>query len=123
MLSPAEFNPMDINPLRHVLGAQVDFAALRASDHPKLFIAATNVETGKVRVFRRPELTLDMVMASACLPTLFRAVEIDGVPYWDGGYMGNPVLFPFFTETDDRRHRPGPDQPDRTQGRAGHHDR
>ncbi len=55
---------------------------------------------GKVRVFQRPELTLDMVMASACLPTVFRAVEIDGVPYWDGGYMGNPVLFPFFTETE-----------------------
>jgi len=100
MLSPSEFNPLNINPLREVLDAQVDFAALRASDHLKLFIAATNVESGKVRVFRRPELTLDMVMASACLPTLFRAVEIDGVPYWDGGYMGNPVLFPFFTETE-----------------------
>jgi NTE family protein len=99
-LSPSEFNPLNINPLRDVLAEQVDFAALRASNHVKLFIAATNVETGKVRLFRRPELTLDMVMASACLPTLFRAVEIDGVPYWDGGYMGNPVLFPFFTETE-----------------------
>jgi NTE family protein len=100
MLSPSEFNPLDINPLRDVLTAQVDFAKLRASDHLKLFIAATNVETGKVRVFRRPELTLDMVMASACLPTVFRAVEVEGAPYWDGGYMGNPVLFPFFTETE-----------------------
>ena len=100
MLSPTEMNPLNINPLRNVLAAQVDFAALRASDHLKLFIAATNVETGKVRVFHRPELTIDMVMASACLPTIFRAVEIDGVPYWDGGYMGNPVLFPFFYETD-----------------------
>jgi NTE family protein len=100
MLSPAELNPLNINPLRDVLAAQVDFAALRASDHLKLFISATNVQSGKVRVFRRPELTLDMVMASACLPTLFRAVEIDGIPYWDGGYMGNPVLFPFFTETE-----------------------
>jgi NTE family protein len=100
MLSPAEMNPLNINPLRNVLSAQVDFAALRASDHLKLFIAATNVETGKVRVFHRPELTIDMVMASACLPTVFRAVEIDGVPYWDGGYMGNPVLFPFFYETE-----------------------
>jgi len=100
MLSPAEMNPLNINPLRNVLAGQVDFAALRASDHLKLFIAATNVETGKVRVFHRPELTIDMVMASACLPTIFRAVEIDGVPYWDGGYMGNPVLFPFFYETD-----------------------
>jgi len=100
MLSPTEMNPLNINPLRNVLSAQVDFAALRASDHLKLFIAATNVESGKVRVFHRPELTIDMVVASACLPTLFRAVTIDGVPYWDGGYMGNPVLFPFFYETE-----------------------
>jgi len=100
LFSPTEFNPLDINPLRDVLCDQVDFAALRDSDHLKLFVAATNVETGKVRVFRRPELTIDMLMASACLPTVFKAVEIDGVPYWDGGYMGNPVLFPFFTETD-----------------------
>ncbi|MGO9265226.1 MAG: patatin-like phospholipase family protein [Candidatus Binataceae bacterium] len=97
---PAEVNPLGINPLRDVLADLVDFKALRATDSLKLFIAATNVETGKVRVFRRPELTLDMVMASTCLPTIFRAVEIDGVPYWDGGYMGNPVLFPFFTETE-----------------------
>ncbi len=100
MLSPAEFNPLDINPLRDVVKKMVDFAALRASDHLKLFIAATNVETGKVRVFERAELTCEMLMASACLPTIFRAVEIDGVPYWDGGYMGNPVLFPFFYETE-----------------------
>jgi NTE family protein len=100
LMAPAELNPMDLNPLRNVLEAGVDFEALRASAGPKLFIAATSVETGKVRVFRREELTLDMVMASACLPTVFRAVEIDGKPYWDGGYMGNPVLFPFFYETD-----------------------
>jgi NTE family protein len=100
MFSPSEMNPLNINPLRDVLAKHIDFAALRASDHLKLFIAATNVETGKVRVFHRAELTGEMVLASACLPTVFRAVEIDGVPYWDGGYMGNPVLFPFFTETD-----------------------
>ncbi|MGO9943161.1 MAG: patatin-like phospholipase family protein, partial [Rhodoblastus sp.] len=100
MLSPTEMNPLNLNPLRNVLAAQVDFAALRASDHLKLFIAATNVESGKVRVFHRPELTIDMVVASACLPTVFRAVMIDGVPYWDGGFMGNPVLFPFFYETE-----------------------
>ena len=100
MFAPGEINPLGINPLRDVLENKIDFGALRATDHLKLFIAATNVETGKVRIFRRPELTLDMVMASACLPTVFKAVEIDGVPYWDGGYMGNPVLFPFFTETD-----------------------
>jgi len=100
MFSPMQFNPLNINPLRDVLSDQIDFAALRDSDHLKLFIAATNVESGKVRIFRRPELTIDMLMASACLPTVFKAVEIDGVPYWDGGYMGNPVLFPFFTETE-----------------------
>jgi len=100
LFAPAELNPMDINPLRQVLRDGVDFTKLRASAGPKLFIAATAVETGKVRVFHREELTLDMVMASACLPTVFRAVEIDGKPYWDGGYMGNPVLFPFFYETD-----------------------
>ncbi len=100
LFAPTEVNPLDFNPLRDVVANSVDFAALRASDDLKLFISATNVETGKARVFRRPELTLDMVMASACLPTIFRAVEIDGVPYWDGGFMGNPVLFPFFYETE-----------------------
>jgi NTE family protein len=100
MLSPTEMNPLNLNPLRGVLAAQVDFDALRACDGLKLFIAATNVESGKVRVFHRPELTIDMVLASACLPTVFRAVTIDGVPYWDGGFMGNPVLFPFFYETE-----------------------
>jgi NTE family protein len=98
--SPYDLNPLDINPLREVVGREIDFAAVRESEGPKLFIAATNVYTGKVRIFRRPELTIDMLMASACLPTIFKAVDIDGVPYWDGGYMGNPVLFPFFTETD-----------------------
>jgi NTE family protein len=98
--SPYDLNPLDINQLRDVVGREIDFQAVRESEGPKLFIAATNVYTGKVRIFRRPELTIDMLMASACLPTVFQAVEIDGVPYWDGGYMGNPVLFPFFTETD-----------------------
>jgi len=65
----------------------------------KLYISATNVESGKVKVFPREDLTADMVMASACLPTMFQAVEIDGVPYWDGGYMGNPALFPFHGQT------------------------
>ncbi|MEA2841596.1 MAG: hypothetical protein QOF41_2926 [Methylobacteriaceae bacterium] len=98
--SPYDLNPLDINQLRDVVGREIDFKAVRESYGPKLFIGATNVYTGKVRIFRRPELTIDMLMASACLPTVFKAVEIDGVPYWDGGYMGNPVLFPFFTETD-----------------------
>ena len=68
-----------------------------------LFISATNVQTGRVRIFPREKVTADAVMASACLPELFHAVEIDGVPYWDGGYLGNPVIFPFFgtTQTED----------------------
>jgi NTE family protein len=100
VLSPYESNPLDINPLRDVVLDHVDFKDVRACQELKLFIAATNVYTGKVRVFRKEEVDADVLMASACLPYLFRAVEIGGTPYWDGGYMGNPVLFPFFTETD-----------------------
>jgi predicted acylesterase/phospholipase RssA len=88
-----------VETLRDGVEAQIDFAAVRACESLQLFIAATNVHTGKVRVFERSELTVDMLMASAALPTIFKAVEIDGVPYWDGGYMGNPVLFPFFSGT------------------------
>jgi NTE family protein len=99
-LSPYEFNPLDINPLRDVIRKLIDFEALRATDDLKLFIAATNVRTGKGRIFRRPELTIDMLMASACLPTVFKAIEIDGEAYWDGGYMGNPALYPLYTETE-----------------------
>ena len=62
----------------------------------KVFVSATNVETGRVKVFKREELTADMVLASTCLPFMYQAVEVDGVPYWDGGYMGNPALFPFY---------------------------
>ena len=100
VLSPYDLNPLDINPLRDVVGEIVDFEHVRRCDAIKLFISATNVLNGKVRVFSDGEITLDSVMASACLPTLFKAVEIDGIPYWDGGYAGNPVLFPFFYETD-----------------------
>ena len=96
MVSPYEMNPFNLNPLRTLLEAQVDFERLRHCTRSKLFISATNVHTGRVRVFKTWEITSDVVMASACLPFLFQAVEIDDVPYWDGGYMGNPVLFPFF---------------------------
>jgi NTE family protein len=95
-VSPAEINPLDINPLEDVLTSQIDFERLRACDTVKLFISATNVETGKIRIFQREEITARHVMASACLPTLFRTVVIDGEPYWDGGYMGNPALYPLF---------------------------
>ena len=97
--SPYEFNPLDINPLRDLLEKMIDFKKVRACKQLELFVAATNVQTGKVAVFKRDELTADHVMASACLPFLFRAVEIGGASYWDGGYMGNPALFPLIYET------------------------
>ena len=94
--SPYETNPLNINPLRDLLDQLIDFEQVRACEQLKVYVSATNVETGRVKVFHRHELTADMVMASACLPLVFQAVEIAGVPYWDGGYMGNPALFPFF---------------------------
>jgi NTE family protein len=96
--SPYETNPLNINPLRDAIADLIDFERVRSCEGVHVFVTATNVWTGKVAVFRRPELTPDHVMASACLPTVFQAVEIDGQPYWDGGYMGNPALFPIFYE-------------------------
>lgn len=100
VLSPYDTNPLNLNPLRDVVEQQVDFGRVRANTDMKLFVSATNVWTGKARVFAQDELTTNVVMASACLPTIFQAVEIDGVPYWDGGFGGNPVLYPFFYATD-----------------------
>lgn len=100
MASPYQLNPFNMNPLHRLIEDVVDFERVRSCDQTKLFISATNVETGRVKVFDSKTLTADMVMASACLPMVFQAVEIDGVPYWDGGYMGNPALFPFHTQTD-----------------------
>ena len=97
--SPYDVNPLNINPLKDLIERFVDFAAVRACPDLQIFISATNVQTGRVRIFPRDKITADAVMASACLPLLFRAVEIDGVPYWDGGYLGNPVIFPFFRTT------------------------
>jgi len=96
---PTHFNPFDINPLRDIVAEVVDFDRVRAVDGPGLFVSVTNVHTGQLREFRRPEVTLDVVMASACLPMLFRAVTIDGEAYWDGGYMGNPSLLPLIAES------------------------
>jgi NTE family protein len=98
--SPYDFNPLNINPLKDLIERFVDFDALRSSSRLKLFISATNVFTGRLRVFPCDKITAEVVMASACLPMVFQAVEIDGVPYWDGGYMGNPAIFPFFRTTD-----------------------
>ena len=95
LFSPYDFNPLNHNPVRKVLEESVDFAALRDSDCPiKLFLSATNVRTGKVKVFERREIDLQRVLASSCVPFLFQAVEIEGEHYWDGGYMGNPAIFP-----------------------------
>ncbi len=100
--SPYDFNPLNLNPLRDLLVELVDFDKVRKSKL-KLFISATNVETGRAEVWEKGELTADHVMASACLPWLFQAVEINGVPYWDGGFTGNPALWPLFEQctTDD----------------------
>src|SRR6202049_4661276 len=101
--SPYEFNPLNINPLKNLVERFVDFDALRACGGLKLFVSATNVFTGRLRIFPREKITAEVIMASSCLPMVFQAVEIDGIPYWDGGYMGNPAIFPFFrtTDTDD----------------------
>ncbi len=99
-MSPYDLNPLNINPLHDLIERFVDFDAVRASKEVSLFIAATNVHTGRLRIFPHDKITADVIMASACLPFLFRAVEIDGIPYWDGGYMANPAIFPFFRETE-----------------------
>ena len=88
VLSPYQFNPLDINPLRDVLDETIDFEELARCSAVQLFVSATNVRTGRVRVFDTPRLTRDVALASACLPFLFKAVEIEGEHYWDGGYMG-----------------------------------
>src|SRR5262245_41177209 len=94
LLSPYQFNPLNYNPLRDLLNKTIDFERLRSESVVKLFLCATNVRTGKVRIFENHELTDSAVLASSCLPFLFQAIEIDGEAYWDGGYMGNPAIFP-----------------------------
>ncbi|MEA2976249.1 MAG: hypothetical protein QOF19_1769 [Alphaproteobacteria bacterium] len=103
LLSPSDLNPLHINPLKDLIEHFVDFAAVRAETSRPLFISATNVQTGALRIFAREEMTAEAVTASACLPFLFQPVEIDGATYWDGGYTGNPVLCPFLcaTQTED----------------------
>lgn len=100
LVSPYEFNPLGINPLRSLVRRAVDFPALVAEGRMSLFVSATDVESGSVRIFANAEITLDAVLASACLPYLFKAVEIDGKHYWDGGYVGNPVLTPCLYEAE-----------------------
>jgi NTE family protein len=97
MFSPYDVNPLGSNPLRRILDDCVDFSRLVKAPI-KLFVTATNVRTGRGRVFRNADLTPDVLLASACLPTFFQAVEIDGEPYWDGGYSGNPTMAPLIRE-------------------------
>jgi len=94
VFSPYDLNPLNHNPLRPIVAALVDFQRLRAADAPRLFASATDVETGQARIFDNRDLSLDAVLASACLPHLFQAVEIDGRPYWDGGFTANPPTAP-----------------------------
>jgi NTE family protein len=101
-MSPYNFNPFNYNPLRDILNDVVDFEELHLYNKKKLFICATNVKTNRAKIFTNKDITVDSVLASACLPFLFQAVEIGGEYYWDGGYMGNPPIFPLITNTNIR---------------------
>ena len=99
VISPYDLNPLGFNPLRTILAESIDFGRL-ANAPIRLFITATNVRTGRGRIFRNAEITADVLLASACLPTMFQAIEIDGEPYWDGGYSGNPTITPLVRDCD-----------------------
>ena len=99
LFSPYDFNPLGFDPLRKLLEAHVDFSTLRTSSGPELLIAATDVATGRARLFRRREITVEAVLASACLPTLHHAVSLDGRAYWDGGFSANPDLLTLARES------------------------
>ncbi|MFA7308277.1 MAG: patatin-like phospholipase family protein [Hyphomicrobium sp.] len=99
VLSPYDLNPLGLNPLRGILAESIGFSRLPSSPI-KLFVTATNVRTGRGRIFRNAEITADVLLASACLPTVFQAIEIDGEHYWDGGYAGNPTITPLIRESD-----------------------
>jgi len=98
VFSPYVLNPRGLNPLESILDESIDFARL-AQSPIKLFVTATNVRTGRGRIFRNGEITPDVLLASACLPTMFQAIEIDGEAYWDGGYVGNPTITPLIRES------------------------
>ena len=108
MFSPYDLNPFNLNPLRHLLADRLDFDAVCHAARPHLFVGATTVRTGKPKVFRGLEISTDAILASACLPTLFQAVEIEDPEtgrreaYWDGGYTGNPPLWPLFEGAESR---------------------
>ena len=98
MFSPYDLGLAALNPLRDILAETIDFGRLRKSPI-RIFITATNVQTGRGRVFRNAELTIDALLASSCLPTMYKAIEIEGEPYWDGGYAGNPTITPLIRES------------------------
>ena len=100
MMSPYQFNPFNVNPLREALTAEVDFERLRERSKIKLLLGATRVRDGSLRILTNQELTVDAVLASACLPLLHHAIELDGEPYWDGGYAANPPLIPLVRASD-----------------------
>jgi NTE family protein len=101
-MSPYQLNPFDLNPLRNLLNEVVDFQRVRQQQTVKLFLSATSVRTGKIAIFRTSEITADHVVASDCVPFRTRAPEIDAEHYWDGGFMGNPAIFPVIYECDAR---------------------
>ena len=101
-MSPYQSNPLDINPLRKLLQAEIDFTALARLQAPKVFVSATHVTTGQAEIFSGKRLTLQAVMASSCLPTFFQTVEIGGQPYWDGGFSSNPALLPLINDCSSR---------------------
>lgn len=103
LLAPGDLNPLDINPLRDLVQRHFDFDALRRHSPLRLFLATTQANTGQLRIFTEREISADVLLASACLPSLFHPVMLDGEPYWDGGYTANPAIFPLLDarEADD----------------------
>ena len=102
LLSPYEFNPANYHPIREVLDKMIDIEKIKKHSQVKLFICATNVKNGKIRIFNTNELSVEAILASACLPKLFQAVEVEGEYYWDGGYLGNPAIFPLIYNSECR---------------------
>lgn len=98
--SPYDFNPLGLNPLKRIVEDTFDFSIVNSASAPRLFQSATNVKRGRLKLFRQPNISAETTLASACLPSLYQAVEIKGEYYWDGGYMGNPPLFPLVRETE-----------------------
>ena len=110
LASPYDLNPLDVNPIRVVLETQLDIKLLNSHKSIKLFATATAVRTGRARVFHCDEISIDVLLASACLPTMFQAVRIDDEIYWDGGYSGNPAIWPLIYHAEARGHHAGADQ-------------